>query len=151
MTRQSKKAAPTSSSITWILPNTPRVLLAIAQLLALPNLESVDVRRSGEGWAVTVTVPKTPGCQRLPQRIIAAALAASDHPLVGAVVTAVRPMNAAELEAEGWAGRVEALDFSSGALLYAASGSVRSAPGVLVARVFDETFDLLPPPAAQTA
>ncbi|KPV53603.1 hypothetical protein SE17_08670 [Kouleothrix aurantiaca] len=100
---------------------------------------------------MTVTVPKAPGCQRLPQRIISAALAASDHPLVGAVVTAVRPMNPAELEAEGWAGRVEAVDFSSGALIYAASGPLRSAPGVLVARVFDETFDLLPPAAAQTA
>lgn len=47
--QQQKKAAPTSSSITWIVPSTPRVLLAIAQLLALPDLESVDVRRSGEG------------------------------------------------------------------------------------------------------
>ncbi len=134
-----------------MLPNTPRVLLAIAQLLALPNLESVDVRRSDDGWAVTVTVHKAPGCQRLAQRIISGALAASDHTLVGTVVTAVRPMKPAELEAEGWSGQVEAVDFSSGALLYAASAPLRSAPGVLVARVFDETFDLLPPQAAQAA
>jgi hypothetical protein len=64
---------------------------------------------------------------------------------------AVRPMNPAELDAEGWAGQVEAVDFSSGALLYAARGPRHSAPGVLVARVFDVTFDLLPPAAAQTA
>jgi hypothetical protein len=70
------QGAATSSRI-WMLPNTPRVLCAITQLLALPELDGVDIRRNGDGWALTVTVPKTPSCQRLPG---GSSLRRSQHP-----------------------------------------------------------------------
>lgn len=56
-------------------------------------------------------------------------------PLVGARVTAVRPMTAAELEAECWSTRIGgqpvAIDFDDGTTLYPACDPEGNGPGAL--------------------
>ena len=57
--------------------------------------------------------------------------------MVGKVVQCVRFMTNAELRAEGWAGRVVAIEFTDGTVLFAGSDHEGNDAGSLMARSTD--------------